>query len=111
VGFGTPPEYSRQNFSDVGAKGPGGHLQVPTLPLALCHIPRQVGACLMVAGAEGKRLQAASASSLLRAACLASASPPGLCAFEFSKLWRARTCSLLCIPVVGSYRSDGHSGD
>lgn len=32
VGFGTPPEHSRQAFSDLGAKGPGGHLQVPASP-------------------------------------------------------------------------------
>lgn len=40
-----PSECSRKNFSDLGAKGPGGHLQVPASPPRSLPYPRASG-CL-----------------------------------------------------------------
>lgn len=49
MGFGIPPEHSRQAFSDLGAKGPGGHLQVPASPPRFLPYPKTSG-CLSDGG-------------------------------------------------------------
>ena len=49
-------------------RGLEGISRCQPLLLALCHIPGQVAACQMLVGAEGRRLQAASASSLWKPA-------------------------------------------
>lgn len=68
VGFGTPPEHSRQTFSDLGAKGPGGHLQVPASPPRFLLYPKASG-CLSDGGrSRGRRLWIVSASSLKKTA-------------------------------------------
>lgn len=64
VGLGTFSEHSRQILFDLGAKGPGGLLQVPALPLHSLLYPKTSECLLVVAGTEGRRLQAASDSCL-----------------------------------------------
>lgn len=65
MGLGIPPEHSRQAFSDLGAKGPGGHLQVPASPPCSL-LPPKTGGCLSEGGGcrGEERLRAPSASSL-----------------------------------------------
>lgn len=49
VGLGASLERSRQTFSDLGAKGPGGHLQVPASPPHSLPYPKTSG-CLLGGG-------------------------------------------------------------
>ena len=49
MGLGIPPEHSRQTFSDLGAKGPGGHLQAPASPPCSLLHPK-TGGCLSEGG-------------------------------------------------------------
>lgn len=54
MGLGIPPEHSRQTFSDLGAKGPGGHLQVPASPPHSLPYPKTSGCLLDAGGSRGE---------------------------------------------------------
>lgn len=54
MGLGIPPKHSRQTFSDLGAKGPGGHLQVPASPPHSLPCPNTSGCLSDGGGSRGR---------------------------------------------------------
>lgn len=54
MGLGIPPQHSRQTSSDLGAKGPGGHLQVPGSPPHSLLYPETSGCLSDGGGSSGE---------------------------------------------------------
>lgn len=113
VGLGPRPEHSRQTSSDPGAKGPGGHLQVPASPPRSLRYPRTSG-CLSDGG--GSRGEEALGGFCF----LAEIQPLGSVHLAWAPWPRALSssgapqgigsCSLPSMPGVRSYTSHGSSG-